>query len=99
MGEHPQLLRDALLGAFSHDSNYNLRSPGTRKVWTFLSGEVITDQPFWSDYESHIKRRNDVAHNTAFDLTRADVENSLRVATRFIEHVETVTSAVVMADW
>lgn len=99
LAEHSPPLRDALLGAFGHDSNYNLTPSGARKVCTFLTDEIITDQAFWSDYKGHIERRNNVAHNTAFGLKKADAENSLRAATLFIEHIEMVTTAAVKTDW
>jgi hypothetical protein len=68
------------------------RSP--RKVWNFLTGDVIADQRFWEEYQSHVKRRNEAAHNTAPHLTTADAEASLAAATAFVDHIEQITGTI-----
>jgi hypothetical protein len=94
LAKHPVLLQEALLGAFGADSNYNLSHPRPRKVWRFLTGDVICDQKFWEGYQSHLERRNKAAHNTAPDLTETDAEASLTAATAFVDHIERVTGGV-----
>jgi hypothetical protein len=94
LAKHPEPLKEALSGAFGADSNYNLTPAGARKVWTFLTRDVITVQPFWADYKAHTERRNDSAHNTAFDMDKAQSQESVRAATAFVDHVETVTGGI-----
>jgi hypothetical protein len=94
LAKHPAPLREALVGAFGADSNYNLLRTRPRKVWTFLTGDVICDQKFWAEYKAHIERRNKAAHNTAPGLTKADAEASLTAATAFVDHIERVTGGI-----
>jgi hypothetical protein len=94
LAKYPVPLQEALLGAFGADSNYNLSHTRPRKVWTFLTGDVICDQKFWAEYKAHIERRNKAAHNTAPGLTKANAEVSLIAATAFVDHIELVTGGV-----
>jgi hypothetical protein len=96
--KHPPPLREALLGGFGTYSSYNLSPHSARKVWTFLTGDVISDQAFWAEYKSHLERRNKAAHNTAMDLTKTDAEASLTAATGFVDHIEHVTGDILESN-
>ena len=66
---------------------FNLAEQKVRDTWNAVTGDTIHTTPFWSDFGSHVKRRNKVVHTGTVDGTRhlptsGDAEQSIEVKSR-----------------
>jgi hypothetical protein len=66
-------------------------------LYTALSGDPITAQPFWSDYKQHVKLRHRVVHR-GVRVTEADARRSCDAAQRLQEHLVAVLDKLSRAD-
>ena len=68
------------------DYNANLARQEVRRVYDALSGETISDQPWWSEYAANSKRRNDVAHR-GMSVTSDEAARGLAAVSSLIDHL------------
>jgi hypothetical protein len=71
--DHLEDAIDGLLG------NFNLGNGRVHKFFTALTGETVTDKPFWRGLEESVKRRNQIVHR-GLEVTQAEAQASLQVA-------------------
>jgi hypothetical protein len=83
-----EFLRDWIVSAATR-GNANFSNDRVRDLYVTLSGDRIQDQPFWAQYQSHVRRRHDVAHNGT-TVSKAETEESYQAAESFIRHLEGV---------
>lgn len=65
---------------------HHLRHKGVRDLFDALSGGSLADEPWWRDYDAHVKRRNNVVHGGAA-VDEAESSASLRAAAEFCSHL------------
>lgn len=73
--------------------SYTLIDNQTRKLWNALSATSIQQEPWWSEYREHVRRRNQIVH----EGQRVDVEAaraSLAAARALFEYVEQTVATV-----
>ena len=70
---------------------FNLGNQRIRKLYEVLTGDKISDQPFWSTFESSAKRRNKIAHSEA-TVTRDEAKESVEVAEKLVTHISRYTA-------
>jgi hypothetical protein len=68
-------------------NGYNLASERIRDLYCALTGDLIHNQPWWSDFTTSAKRRNNIIHAGAH-ATAADAEASLKVADQLLAHLK-----------
>jgi hypothetical protein len=69
---------------------YNFRDDRFRALWASLTGDEIHRQDWWEAYLLHVKRRNEIVHGGR-EVTREEANESLRVASEAIRHVNSVS--------
>ncbi len=67
---------------------FDLNNEGLRRMYVIVSNDQIHEQPFWSRYVEHVRRRHQVVHR-GYVTTKAEARKSLAVAKEFVEHVKT----------
>lgn len=73
--------------------NYNLANDKLRKLYVTVSGDNIQDAPFWSAFKEFATLRNKTVHEGKW-IGRGKAEESLEVASKFVQHIEGVLSAL-----
>lgn len=68
------------------DYNANLARLEVRRVYDALSGDAISDQPWWSEYAANSKRRNDVAHR-GVGVTPDEAARGLSAVSSLVDHL------------
>jgi len=68
---------------------FNLASRALSKYTLLTHDKSITKKSFWKPFTCHSKRRNKVVHGKA-RVNQAEAQDSLTVATEFVDHVEKV---------
>src|SRR5687767_8786389 len=43
--------------------SYSPADPRVRALWTTLTGDMLTKQEWWSDFQRHLTRRNEIVHH------------------------------------
>lgn len=72
--------------------SYNLSNDRVRAVYTALSGDIIQNEKFWSEYQASVKRRNKLVH-AQLKASKADAEASLAACSSFIAHLSGVMNS------
>jgi hypothetical protein len=67
-------------------------------VWRTLTGDVLTQAPFWQDYREHVERRNAIAHKGQ-RISAPEGSKSVAVARDFMAHIKKHTNAIVGPGW
>ncbi len=69
-------------------NGYSLNNDRVRKWYTTLTGDDIAKSaPFWSDFKSSAKRRNDIIHRGILP-GKAEAEQSYKAAYDLVEHLK-----------
>jgi hypothetical protein len=66
---------------------FNLGNERLRRLYLALTGDVIQEQPWWSEYIEHTRRRNRVVHHGERP-SKEDAEASISVAKQFADHLD-----------
>jgi hypothetical protein len=69
-------LEDAIDGLLG---NFNLGNGKVHKFFTALTGETVTDKPFWKGLTDSVQRRNAIVHR-GLEVTKQEAEFSLQAA-------------------
>jgi hypothetical protein len=67
--------------------NYNLGNDRVRKLYEALCNDPISQQPFWSRYKTHVKRRHGIVHEGK-QTDRAGAEESIKAVEEVIYHIQ-----------
>ena len=67
--------------------NYNLGNERVRKLYEALCKDPISQQPFWSRYKAHVKRRNGIVHEGK-RTDKAGAEESIKAVEDVIHHIQ-----------
>ena len=75
--------------------NFNLEGgqSATLKTYTDLTHDQITTKQFWKPFDRHAKLRHKIVHFGA-RVGQVEAQESLAVATQFVDHVEKVRAAL-----
>ncbi len=72
----------------------------TRRIYTALSGDQITQANFWEKLQKHNKRRNDLVHpantmsSSASIPSREEADESFKAVEDYIQHVVQVLGSI-----
>lgn len=69
--------------------NTNLANDNVRKMYSALSGDIIADKSWWSEYKAHTRLRNDVAHEGA-PVNAELSDRGLEVVRSLSEHLAAI---------
>ena len=72
---------------------FNLHAKETRKLYKSATADDIEQTHFWPQYGPHAIRRHEVVHRGR-RVNQAEAQESLTVATQFVDHVEKVRQAL-----
>jgi hypothetical protein len=76
-------LEDAITGFFSGS---NLANDRIRSLYSVLTTDSLTAQPFWADFKKSCQLRNEIAHSGVI-AARADAEMAIKAASSLIKHL------------
>ena len=74
--------------------NFNVRRKDMLKLYTTLTHDRIDNATFWPMHGTHATRRHEVVHRGR-RVNPAEAQESLTVATQFVDHVESVRRSLV----
>jgi hypothetical protein len=67
-------------------NGFNLGNTNIRKLYEALTGDKISDQPFWSTFKNSAERRNKVAHSE-ITVTKDEAKESVEVAEKLVAYI------------
>lgn len=72
---------------------WNLSHGRIRDTWNAVATDAIDAEPFWPDFQAHVKRRHALAHDGQIDgraVTRSEADASLVAVHQLLDHVKAV---------
>jgi HEPN domain-containing protein len=76
-----EYLEDAIDGLLN---NFNIGNSRVHKFFTALTGETVTDKPFWKGLTDSVQRRKQIVHR-GLEVSQADAESSVTVAEAIVD--------------
>ena len=68
---------------------FDVHKGKVRHLYTKLTHDPIDKAPFWAMHRTHVARRHEVVHRGR-RVSPTEAQESLSVATQFVDHVENV---------
>jgi HEPN domain-containing protein len=69
--------------------SYSLLDARAQKVFKALLDQTPSDQEFWSEYQDHVRRRNNIVHR-GYRVTRPEAAASVNVAEEMVDWVQRI---------